>query len=647
MPNQYKTTISWCLAALLWGAGACQSVSPQDTESPTPSGPLPESAEEIVLSVVDGKDLTLADALEAFLSSHMGHGSLVQGEGAIRELVGRIVERQLFLQEAEALGVKDAEEIALAVKQHQMELAETLFWSREVAEQVEVSDQEVDDFYSRTDMALTVYYMEVEDKELADSLHKRILDGEDFDALAQIDSIHPSRDFGGLMGYVRRGDLERVIEDEIFALEEPGAMTSVVPTEKGFAFARFQEKTTNPNRPAREIAIPQIRSVLEERAKDKRTEEVEARILTDADVSVERDLITREAVLATTTPDTVVARAAGEELTLAELRGSLNLEAVAQNPDDKVVLDGLMEIADDWARGWALQDAIVRGGLTEDPSVVEPVDRYREDLQLGWLYRNFIYSEAEPNEEQVRAYYDENVLEGFTRPAEVRLAYIVVETEEEALTILKRVENGEDFGEMARRQSIDSISAAHGGRISWVREGQIIAEVEERAFALEVGGYDGPVPTEFGFFILNVLERKERELVPFEACQRIAETRLIKENQAAAHLFWAQRLHERAQVRVDEAGLQQAVAYLEREAEIEAAKLAEEEAARQAEADALQAEADAAAAEMIGPIPEDLPAPDETDETEETEGTDQTDQAGEPEQTDETEDMQADLGGSR
>ena len=603
-PNHNNAPLMWCMAILLIGVCACRSVAPSGDGPPVPTGPLPESSDEIVLSRVDGAVLTLSDALDTFLSSHAGHGSLVQGEGAIRELTGRIIERQLFLTEAATLGIPEQEDVLEVVDLRRLELAEGLFWKREVKDRVEVSDQEVDDFYSRTDMALTVFYMEVREQEAAVALRQQILDGADFQELAKVNSVHASRDFGGLMGYVRRGDLERVIEDEIFALENEGDMTPVVPTEKGFAFARFKEKTTNPSRPAREVALPQIRSVLEERAEEALTEEVEARIRSDAGVTVDEALLSRAEVLSTTNSDTVVARAAGEELTFAELREILNLDAVRANADEEVVHQALVDVAEDWARGWALKQAILAAGLTEDPEITDKVERYHEDVQLGWLYRNYIYVETAPTDDEVRAYYDQHLEDLFTTPAELRLAYIVVKTEEEARGILARVENGEDFGEIAKQESIDATSAGEGGKTAWVREGQIIPAVEVRAFAMEVGAYDGPIESEYGYFVLHLLARKERAPVSFDVAKRMATSRLLDEKKSDAHQFWAKRLRDRADVVVDEAGVRLAVAWLEREAEREAARAAEEAARKEAEA-------------AMGPVMLPTPAaPDATPEDE-------------------------------
>jgi hypothetical protein len=249
------------LAGLAIAAVALGSVRAQDAAVP-PAAPKPP---EIVLARVDGQPLTLGEALDAFLSSHSGHGVLVRGEPAVRELAGRLVERALFLSEAEALEIPADAEVVDVVTAYRRELAADEYWKREVQDQVVVSDEEVESFYAKTDVALRLTVIETVERELAQALRAKVEAGEDMAALARTQSIHPSRTFDGSLSYVRRGELARALEEAAFALEAPGGLTPVIATEKGFAFLRMDERSTNPDRPPRETALPQIRGILEER----------------------------------------------------------------------------------------------------------------------------------------------------------------------------------------------------------------------------------------------------------------------------------------------------------------------------------------------------------------------------------------------
>ncbi len=71
------------------------------------------------------------------------------------------------------------------------------------------------------------------------------------------------------------------------------------------------------------------------------------------------------------------------------------------------------------------------------------------------------------------------------------------------------VEDGEDFGEVAKEVSEDPGSAPDGGELGWISKGQTVAEFEDAAFSLPVGEVSQPVKTDFGFHLIQVEEKNE------------------------------------------------------------------------------------------------------------------------------------------
>jgi peptidyl-prolyl cis-trans isomerase D len=90
--------------------------------------------------------------------------------------------------------------------------------------------------------------------------------------------------------------------------------------------------------------------------------------------------------------------------------------------------------------------------------------------------------------------------------------HILVETEEEANSIYERIQNGEDFAELAKELSLDTGSGAVGGDLGWFGKGAMVAPFEEAAFSLEVGEVGEPVKSDFGYHIIQVLGHQENPL---------------------------------------------------------------------------------------------------------------------------------------
>ena len=95
------------------------------------------------------------------------------------------------------------------------------------------------------------------------------------------------------------------------------------------------------------------------------------------------------------------------------------------------------------------------------------------------------------------------------RPSEI----LTPEEAREKLAELKaRIEAGEDFAELAREHSEDIGSAAEGGDLGWTMPGQMVPEFEAAMQETDVGELSEPVRSQFGWHLLEVLERREQDM---------------------------------------------------------------------------------------------------------------------------------------
>lgn len=93
----------------------------------------------------------------------------------------------------------------------------------------------------------------------------------------------------------------------------------------------------------------------------------------------------------------------------------------------------------------------------------------------------------------------------------VNARHILVETEEQAQAIIEALENGESFSELARALSTDTNSGAQGGELGWAPAARYVSAFRDALLEAEIGEIVGPVESEFGFHVIQVRAREERE----------------------------------------------------------------------------------------------------------------------------------------
>jgi foldase protein PrsA len=120
---------------------------------------------------------------------------------------------------------------------------------------------------------------------------------------------------------------------------------------------------------------------------------------------------------------------------------------------------------------------------------------------------------------------DEEIEAQFAKEnVEVEASHILVETEEEAQDIIKELNDGADFAELAKEKSTDTGSGEQGGELGFFSTGKMVPEFEEYAFKEDVvGKISEPVQSQFGFHVIKVTDRKEKDLKLEDEKDRIRE----------------------------------------------------------------------------------------------------------------------------
>ena len=130
------------------------------------------------------------------------------------------------------------------------------------------------------------------------------------------------------------------------------------------------------------------------------------------------------------------------------------------------------------------------------------------------------------------------------RPDELQSAAAV----QNRLTQLRRrIQGGDDFETLARAHSQDAVSAARGGDLGWSNPGDLVPEFEREMERLGPGEVSEPFESRFGWHIVQVLERREKDSTEeFRRAQAREQVRQRKIQEESA--LWLRRLRDESYV---------------------------------------------------------------------------------------------------
>jgi parvulin-like peptidyl-prolyl isomerase len=231
-----------------------------------------------VIARVNERMITLAD-FKRYLERNAGSDLAQLTPEVASAILDQYVEEIIISEHAAATGVEvPADQIAAAVRteagatvvEKRDEMRRERLLANIAAGIPEPSDAEVLAFYERNATQfqsaeeVRVRQILVHDEELANTIRQQLRAGASFGDLSSQHSLAPNAQRGGEIGFVSRGELPKMFEDEIFNLNE-GEISEVIRTDSSFhLFQVDQKRAAGTLDPA--SAAPIIRSRMREEA---------------------------------------------------------------------------------------------------------------------------------------------------------------------------------------------------------------------------------------------------------------------------------------------------------------------------------------------------------------------------------------------
>ena len=188
----------------------------------------------------------------------------------------------------------------------------------------------------------------------------------------------------------------------------------------------------------------------------------------------------------------------------------------------------------------------------------------KEDIVLSVKVQKFLNMEignnAKPTQKEMRKFYKDNP-EKFVAPESVHVRHILVavnkgdndkikaEKKEKIENLRKQLLNGGNFAELARNNS-DCPSKEAGGDLNFIRKGQTVKPFEDAAFSQGKNVIGPVITTEYGYHIIQVLERKPAKTITFDEVKDKISAYMEQQKQVKVINSILQKLKENAKIAV-------------------------------------------------------------------------------------------------
>jgi peptidyl-prolyl cis-trans isomerase C len=218
----------------------------------------------------------------------------------------------------------------------------------------------------------------------------------------------------------------------------------------------------------------------------------------------------------------VIATINGHDVTQSEFNAYLKFKRIPEQ--DKVRVEKALE---EYLQRAALTAAIAESEVLDKSLLEAELEEFRRQMFIGRYFEEHLNRSVD--DDSVKQYYANNAVQYETQ--RVHAAHILIrvdpkmsETERQAkLTsahdAYSRLQKGDDFSEVAKALSEDTVSAEKGGDLGWLQEGAVDAEFSKRLFALKPGELSEPFLTPFGFHIVKLIEGPQLVKRPVEAVE--------------------------------------------------------------------------------------------------------------------------------
>jgi peptidyl-prolyl cis-trans isomerase C len=216
---------------------------------------------------------------------------------------------------------------------------------------------------------------------------------------------------------------------------------------------------------------------------------------------------------ATTTADTSPTLATVNGAAITQNFFDFYIKAISGKKPGELTADQQSQALDNLIRAQlvaqqAEKDGVDKTADTEDLLVLTRLNVLQQAMSERYL------KDKKPSEQELRAEYENQV--AALPKLEYHARHILLATEPFAQNVVQRLEKGDKFEDVAKKESMDS-SKDNGGDLGWFTPDRMVKPFADAVVALKPGDYThSPVQTQYGWHVIQLVDTRPLSPPPYD-----------------------------------------------------------------------------------------------------------------------------------
>ena len=416
---------------------------------------------------------------------------------------------------------------------------------KEIYAKITVNDQEVREAFSRVNEKLAARHLYAKTEEEANNLYELVKMGVDFNSLAkQVFTDSVLQNNGGYIGYFTWGDMDPAFEDVAYSLKV-GEISKPVKTAQGYSIIKLEDRISNPLLTESEFQNKKshLIDVIRMRKKDPAEKEYLNSVFDGTRLTFNNEILEKMLgdLFRKNDIESDNQKFQSEQCvkykdriyTAAEIEQKLS--GLSSSYKEKI---NSVETLIAAIKGVLINDILFNiaksKGYDTTHVVLDKLDKYNMITYLEHK-KSEIVSNAQLPDSVVFSYYKDNIF-SFSTERELNLQEILVNSEELANSIKELINQGSDFGELAKKYSLRKWSADNNGIMGFAPVTKF-GSYKDLFWNAKVGEIIGPVEIQSVYGIFRLLGKVDGKPIDFnnikseviKACQFENETDILRD----------------------------------------------------------------------------------------------------------------------